>query len=314
MRLEQLRIFVEVAETQSMRTAGEHLFVTPQHISKSIKQLEDELQTPLFKRSKHGVFLTKNGEAAYHLAKEVVEKSDLLSQQFTIEHPVTQNIELSGHITLVTSYFLTDVAYELFKDGFSFSPKVSFSCIELYPSDIIFYIEEHKPDCCFFNTDNRSVFRKLEPDYEVYACSSESLALLVGEHHPLASHQTVALKEICQYPMASFYSEYIPALYPKLLENHNSINFNIVFETNSYYTMIKCIKENLCCALVTPAMYQTMAECLASQLKCIPLSDSPVLKDALFISKSVVNHPVYKQLIATFSDYYNDEFFHVKGE
>lgn len=314
MRLEQLRIFVEVADTQSMSIASEHLFVTPQHVSKSIKQLEDELQTPLFKRSKHGVFLTKNGETAYNIAKEAVEKCELLSHKFTIERPVAQSKELSGHVTLVTSYSLTDVAYELFKDTFQFNPNVSFSCIELDPSDIIFYIDNYKPDCCFFNTDNRSVFKKLAPDYEVYACSSEPLALLVGDAHPLASRKTVSLKEICHYPMASFYSEYITALYPKMLEGHNAISLNIIFETNSYYTLLKCLKENSFCALITPTMYQSMSECEAGQLRCIPLIDSPTVKDALFVSKAVENQPVYKQLIAAFADYYNGSFFYVEGE
>ncbi len=314
MRLEQLRIFVEVANTQSMSIASEHLFVTPQHVSKSIKQLEDELQTPLFIRSRHGVFLTKNGETAYNIAKEAVEKCDLLSHKFTIERPIVQSKELSGHVTLVTSYSLTDVAYELFKNAFQFNPNISFSCIELDPSDIIFYIDNYKPDCCFFNTDNRSVFKKLALDYEVYACDSEPLELLVGDNHPLASYKFVSLKEICHYPMATFYSEYVTALYPKLLEEQSGVNLNIVFETNSYYTLLKCVKENRICALITPTMYQSMSEYEASQLKCIPLIDSPTVKDALFVSKTVENQLIYKQLIAAFADYYNGSFFYIEGE
>lgn len=313
MRLEQLRIFVEVADTQSMSIASEHLFVTPQHVSKSIKQLEDELQTPLFKRSRHGVFLTKNGETAYNIAKEAVEKCELLSHKFTIERPVAQSKELSGHVTLVTSYSLTDVAYELFKNAFQFNPNVSFSCIELDPSDIIFYINNNQPDCCFFSTDNPSVFRKLELDYEVYACSLETLSLLVGDEHPLASRKSVSLKEICHYPMVSFYSEYIPSLYPKLLAGQNAISFNVAFETNSYYTMLKCLKENRFCTLATPTMYHSLPEEEYGHLKCIPLSDGPTVKDALFVSKAVEDQPVYKQLIAAFANYYHEHFFHVEG-
>lgn len=314
MRLEQLCIFVEVAETQSMSIASEHLYVTPQHVSKSIKQLEDELQTPLFKRSKHGVFLTKNGETAYDLAKEVVEKCEVLSHKFTIDRPSIHGEELEGHVTIVTSYSLTDVAYELFKEAFHHNPRVTFSCIELDPSDIIFFIDNNKPDCCFFNTDNRSVFKKLASEYEVYACPAEPLALLVGVNHPLASRQEVSLKDLCHYPMAAFYTEYIPSLFTKLLEGNNGVTLDIVFETNSYYSMIKCLKENFLCTLATPTMYHTMSECEASQLRCIPLKDSPTLKNALFISKEVHEQSIYKQLVASFADYYNGGFFHVEGD
>lgn len=62
MRLEQLSYLVEVAENNSINTAAGKLFLTPQNISKAIKQLEEELHVQLFTRSKYGMFLTAEGQ------------------------------------------------------------------------------------------------------------------------------------------------------------------------------------------------------------------------------------------------------------
>jgi DNA-binding transcriptional LysR family regulator len=50
MTLEQLRIFVEVAERQHLTQAAAALFLTPSAVSSSIKALEERYGTPLFDR------------------------------------------------------------------------------------------------------------------------------------------------------------------------------------------------------------------------------------------------------------------------
>ena len=47
MRTEQLKYLVDVAETGSMNKTAERLFVSPQAVSKAIKQLEEELGVDL---------------------------------------------------------------------------------------------------------------------------------------------------------------------------------------------------------------------------------------------------------------------------
>ena len=47
MRIEQFMFIHEVAKTNSMSAAAANLFVTPQYISKAIKQLEEELGVDL---------------------------------------------------------------------------------------------------------------------------------------------------------------------------------------------------------------------------------------------------------------------------
>ena len=52
MRIEDLKIFVDVVRYHSMNIAADKNFTTPQNLSKIIKRMEDELSVILFNRSK----------------------------------------------------------------------------------------------------------------------------------------------------------------------------------------------------------------------------------------------------------------------
>jgi DNA-binding transcriptional LysR family regulator len=62
MTLTQLRTFLAVAETGSMRTAADRLVVTTSAVSASITALQSSLQLQLFRRDGRGLVLTAAGE------------------------------------------------------------------------------------------------------------------------------------------------------------------------------------------------------------------------------------------------------------
>ena len=79
-RIEQLKCLVDVAETKSMSKTAERLFVSPQAVSKSIKQLEEELDAELLVRTNQGVALTKIGEEVLAHAKQMLDLEQKLNQ------------------------------------------------------------------------------------------------------------------------------------------------------------------------------------------------------------------------------------------
>lgn len=70
MQIEQLIYFAEVAKTCSVSAAAQNLFVSQPAISMSLKNLEKELETTLFVRTKSGVVLTEAGKLFAALTKD----------------------------------------------------------------------------------------------------------------------------------------------------------------------------------------------------------------------------------------------------
>ena len=60
------RIFYTVAQCGSISAAARHLYISQPAISKSISNLENELQTHLFERTSRGVSLTEEGQLLFH--------------------------------------------------------------------------------------------------------------------------------------------------------------------------------------------------------------------------------------------------------
>mgnify|MGYP000332268249 CR=1 FL=1 len=59
------RIFYTVAQCGSISAAARHLYISQPAISKSISNLENELQTHLFERTSRGVSLTEEGQLLF---------------------------------------------------------------------------------------------------------------------------------------------------------------------------------------------------------------------------------------------------------
>lgn len=80
MDIKQLRTFLAVADSRSFLRASENLYITRQAVSKTIKQLEEELQVELFNRSHDGVSMTPAGIFFYPRAATLVAEFDQLKR------------------------------------------------------------------------------------------------------------------------------------------------------------------------------------------------------------------------------------------
>ena len=81
MELRQLRYFLAVADARSFVAAAEKQFVSRQAISKSVAQLEEELNVELFMRDSGGAFLTPAGMMFYERVRTLVMELDSVRNQ-----------------------------------------------------------------------------------------------------------------------------------------------------------------------------------------------------------------------------------------
>ncbi|MDY0743704.1 LysR family transcriptional regulator [Paucibacter sp. R3-3] len=80
-RLESLRIFYTAAAAANFREAAQRLAVSPQVVTRAVRELEDELGESLFHRSTRGVRLTDFGAALAERARVAVGGVDQLFQR-----------------------------------------------------------------------------------------------------------------------------------------------------------------------------------------------------------------------------------------
>ena len=80
MRMEQLRCLVDIAQTGSLTSTAQRLFVSQQAISKSMKQLEKELDIEILVRTNMGVRITPEGQKVVEFARIVLAEEEKLHQ------------------------------------------------------------------------------------------------------------------------------------------------------------------------------------------------------------------------------------------
>jgi len=79
-QLEMLRIFQAVAESSNFKVASIRLGISPQSVTRAIKELEERLGEPLFYRSTRNTTITEFGKQMALKSEGVIEQMDALFQ------------------------------------------------------------------------------------------------------------------------------------------------------------------------------------------------------------------------------------------
>lgn len=82
MEIRLLKYFLTVIKEGSISKAADSLHITQPTLSRQLKQLEDELNTTLFKRGSRNISLTKDGFLLQMRAKEIVTLVDKTEKDF----------------------------------------------------------------------------------------------------------------------------------------------------------------------------------------------------------------------------------------
>src|SRR5258708_2220392 len=99
MQIESLKVFCDLAETESFTKAAQINQVTQSAVSQQISSLERLFKSLLIERSKKKFRLTREGQVLYEYSKQIIQTYDLL-------HSNLQEIKniISGTIRVATIY------------------------------------------------------------------------------------------------------------------------------------------------------------------------------------------------------------------
>ena len=103
MEFRHLEIFLAVAETKSFSKAAKHLFLSQSTVSSHIKNLESELQKPLFIRSTKSVELSPDGCTFLRYANSILEMREAALEALNAP---SETILRIGASTIPSGYLL----------------------------------------------------------------------------------------------------------------------------------------------------------------------------------------------------------------
>lgn len=243
MRIEDLKIFVDVVRYHSMNIAAEMNYTTPQNLSKIIKRMEDELGVVLFNRSKKGSDLTKEGEAFYIQIVQVLQHYqeallaiDKDSKQFNREE--IRGIDRLSVICSVGA--LSCAVMNTYNDMLKKYHGLILETEEVYclsPQKLIDQIMEEQYDiiACYIPQEGVNYFQKQLKNYILVHIIFDELVLVVSKNNPLSRRSIVSLNELQDKPFVCFMED-------PLTNSFMEGNINYQFYTNSHSKALEQIK------------------------------------------------------------------------
>jgi len=198
MQLTQLRAFAAVAERRHFTRAAGDLGIAQPSLSKQIRNLEDELGTPLFHRMKGNVTLTPGGETLLPWARRVLADVDTAASEVR-ELAGLRRGRLSVGATPSLSTALLPAALARFHGRY---PGIEIELTEAGSRDLVSSLEQGALDLALVILPLRHAV------LETAALFREELVLAVPRDHPLARRRSVPLAELRDQPFVMFREGY----------------------------------------------------------------------------------------------------------
>jgi DNA-binding transcriptional LysR family regulator len=187
LELRHLRAFVAVAEELHFTRAARRLHLAQQALSVQIRQIEDELGTQLFERTTRRVELTEAGRTLYAHAVPI-----LASVAAAWEQTARAGAGEIGRLAVCYTPTVADEALPLIVDELHARyPAVRLRACEMWQAESVEAVTAGRFDVGFARCP-----AGLGEDLECASIREESLGVVLGSAHPLASDHAVAIETL----------------------------------------------------------------------------------------------------------------------
>lgn len=234
MNIKDFNVFRTVAEEKNLTRASRLLYMTPQGISKVIKNLEKECDCELFLRTVNGMELSDCGKYFYEYVKKSEKEYHEMRNQI---RRIKQKEQ--GEVDLISAYGILRLV----------TPECLWDFREKYP-EIEFHYREY-PDKQverYFHSGEGNVAFTLDPCdeslYDILELESFPIKLLVNKKHPLAKKVAVTIEDLREEPLYIESREF--KIHDKIVEKCRRAGFepNIRFESSGFSLCHKMVKDN----------------------------------------------------------------------
>ena len=256
MELRQLRYFAKAAETLNFSHAANCLNMAQSSLSQQIKQLEDELGTQLFIRDSHSIRLTEAGEEMLPFALRTIHDAEACADRIRDLRKM-----LTGTINIGVTHSFSPILTETVISFIKMYPKIKVNIVYKQMNELMELLSNHELDFVL-------AFKPIHPlpHVESHILFQNTLSVIVGNNHPLASKDKVSISELEKYDLA------LPS---KGLQARNAFDnivsdydkFKIRIELNDVNTLLKLVRQtNLVTVLAEDSIYD------ARDVRAVPIN------------------------------------------
>jgi DNA-binding transcriptional LysR family regulator len=189
--LKQMRHFVAVIECGNISGAATLLYISQPALTRSIKELEDDLGVRLLNRHSRGAIATRAGGAFYRRAKAILADCDRANEEIRhVGAGLVGSVRL-GIGALFARYIVDEAVDQLTVEV----PGVEITVIEGLYEELIERLREGALDLVFSNLPEVAMPRDvvIEPLCEVEAI------VVVGRQHQFARRRAVSLADLAGF-------------------------------------------------------------------------------------------------------------------
>src|SRR5207253_3145491 len=194
MQIESLRVFCDLAETESFTKAAQINHVTQSAVSQQISSLERQFKSLLIERSKKKFRLTREGQVLYEYSKQIIQTFEALRSRL-------QEIKdiISGTIRVATIYSI----------GLHDLPPYIKKFLKAYPT-VHVHVEFRRANQVYDDVLGNVVdvglvaYPSRNAKLEVMPLRNDHLVLICHPQHPLAKNRSLKLAAIAGQKFIAF--------------------------------------------------------------------------------------------------------------
>ena len=286
MQIESLKMFCDLAETESFTKAAQINNVTQSAVSQQISSLERVFKSLLIERSKKKFRLTREGQVLYDYSKQIIQTYESLNSKLQELKDI-----ISGTIRVATIYSI----------GLHDLPAYVKKFMRSYPT-VNIHVEYRRANQVYEDVFSNVVDLGLvaypvkDPKIEIIALRKEPLVLICHPQHPFARLKTVKLKSLASQKIIGFEPD-IPTrkALDKILKEHG-VEVKHVMEFDNVETVKRAVEIDAGVSIVPMG---TIGQEIAKQtLIAVPIEDGDFYRPlAAIYKKNKVLSPAMKQFL-----------------
>src|SRR4051812_10547209 len=287
MQIESLKVFCDLAETESFTKAAQINNVTQSAVSQQISSLERQFKSLLIERSKKKFRLTREGQILYDFSKQIIGTYDAL-------HSKLQEIKdiISGTIRVATIYSV----------GLHDLPPYLKKFLKGYPT-VTVHVEYRRPNEVYEDVTGNVVdlglvaYPNRDSKLEVVPLRKDPLVLISHPQHPFAKQKSIKMKALSGQKFIGFQPD-IPTrkALDKILKESN-VEVHHVMEFDNIETVKRAVEIDAGVAIVPQGT--VVQEVTKQTLAQIGLDDGDFFRPlAAIYKKNKVLSPAMKQFLS----------------